>query len=657
MKAKLFLEDIGGFKGKKEFEFESGTLNIIEAPNSGGKSSLVKALVGILSIPNDGKLDQYFSKEGKFLGILSDEFNTQKGFVNIHSEVGEVKLDLNDTHDDLKVRQNGSYLSFPQRGDPKFLLSGILSNDTKILRQLRNTDESQPDEFNWAVTKLSKASNYDEITEFLKSEKDIFIKQQFQSEKLIQRTEQLTKEITDLEKELKSVENKLAELVPKFKGKTEDLIKSRKDTLKKIEDLNKKIIDKKSNIDERKIELEKNEKFIEKIDQEIKAAEKQLNELELFDLRIAQISVSDLKKIKADKISKLNEEIETLKENRGKVDGVYNLYYLAQSSLKNDTSIKCPLCDEGNLHQDKLQKKIESLKREKDLISSKIMDKNQEIRSIDKNIENILQTKEELNSKIGGLKHQKGINLDKIKNFQRSYKIDNDDVTKYSKEKEELEGELRKIIDLIGKDDEEINKLYSEQEARQSQLKEQIIIKNNEIKGHSVEVKGKKFVPTIALKLINEYIKVLENLIDYTKKSADKQRQAAADKFNDAIKSLMTELDFKEFKEVKLNKDFRLYIERLDPRTKEYVSQLVSTLSTSEKLTIALILQIAIKETYLRHVPFLILDDVMEDFDEDRRNKIYHYLAKKAKEQDWIIISTKLKEEKIPIRVVGWKGI
>ena len=119
----------------------------------------------------------------------------------------------------------------------------------------------------------------------------------------------------------------------------------------------------------------------------------------------------------------------------------------------------------------------------------------------------------------------------------------------------------------------------------------------------------------------------------------------------------MTELDFKEFKEVKLNKDFRLYIERLDPRTKEYVSQLVSTLSTSEKLTIALILQIAIKETYLRHVPFLILDDVMEDFDEDRRNKIYHYLAKKAKEQDWIIISTKLKEEKIPIRVVGWKGI
>ena len=128
MKASLILKDIGGFKGKKDFVFESGSLNLVEAPNSGGKSSVIKALLGVLSVPQDGKFDPYLLKEAKMLGIKSDDLNTQEGFVNIHSEYGEVILNIDDSKEIYKVQQNGTYVELPKHSDQRFLLSGLSSS-------------------------------------------------------------------------------------------------------------------------------------------------------------------------------------------------------------------------------------------------------------------------------------------------------------------------------------------------------------------------------------------------------------------------------------------------------------------------------------------------------------------------------------------------
>lgn len=98
-----------------------------------------------------------------------------------------------------------------------------------------------------------------------------------------------------------------------------------------------------------------------------------------------------------------------------------------------------------------------------------------------------------------------------------------------------------------------------------------------------------------------------------------------------------------------LNRDYRLYVERLDTKTGEYVFQQVKTLSTSEKLSISLILQAALKETYIPDVPFFVLDDIIEDFDGDRREEILEYLTEKAKENDWFIVITKLVKSPAPL--------
>ena len=107
----------------------------------------------------------------------------------------------------------------------------------------------------------------------------------------------------------------------------------------------------------------------------------------------------------------------------------------------------------------------------------------------------------------------------------------------------------------------------------------------------------------------------------------------------------MKNLGFTDFRNVRLNKDYRLYIERLNPDTKDYVYQQPKTLSTSEKLAIALVLQLALKETYMINIPFFILDDILEDFDEERTQKVIDYLARRAQQEGLFIVITKLVEE------------
>ncbi len=97
-----------------------------------------------------------------------------------------------------------------------------------------------------------------------------------------------------------------------------------------------------------------------------------------------------------------------------------------------------------------------------------------------------------------------------------------------------------------------------------------------------------------------------------------------------------------------------MYVERFDERSGEYVLQQVKTLSTSEKSAIALILQIALKQMYIPDLDFLILDDVLGNFDEDKKIKILDYLSNKANEEDWYIILTTLTDEDRPLEIKAW---
>jgi DNA repair exonuclease SbcCD ATPase subunit len=148
-------------------------------------------------------------------------------------------------------------------------------------------------------------------------------------------------------------------------------------------------------------------------------------------------------------------------------------------------------------------------------------------------------------------------------------------------------------------------------------------------------------------------IEVLKDRITYLEKRGEEEREQAAKRFNENVNLLMTNLDFQEFRTVRLtgSPNYRIYVERYDPKKKDYKSQEVGTLSTSEKMAISIILQIALKETYLRSLPFLILDDVLEDFDSKRRDRVIDYLKEKVEKEGWFIIATRLVKEIGPPRI------
>jgi hypothetical protein len=249
MKAKLIIENVGGLRGKNEYQLESGKLNIVKAPNTGGKTSFIRGITSVLSTPNDGHYDIYFLKEAQKIGIKTDERNPRESFVNLHSKHANVELKYDDISESYKMEKNGNYLKLPDKGDQRFLFGGFLSNSSKILRQLDGMDEeNEPDDFHWAVTKLSYAKQYDEISGYMKTLKENITEKKIQAEKEIKRISDLELEKKKLEEKHKRVEDKMIEYEPKFRKESRELIPQRRKTAKDIEDGNNEMKRKKNKL-------------------------------------------------------------------------------------------------------------------------------------------------------------------------------------------------------------------------------------------------------------------------------------------------------------------------------------------------------------------------------------------------------------------------
>src|SRR5271157_4928938 len=141
MKASLEVTDVGGLRGSRSFALEPGKVNVIESANSAGKTSLVHALISVLSCPRNGEFSERIEKEAQRLGIKTDPENPREGFVNVYADEATAKLVIDGKAEEYTVKKNGTPTAVPKNGDERFLLSGVLSSDSRILRQLRGLDE------------------------------------------------------------------------------------------------------------------------------------------------------------------------------------------------------------------------------------------------------------------------------------------------------------------------------------------------------------------------------------------------------------------------------------------------------------------------------------------------------------------------------------
>jgi len=103
----------------------------------------------------------------------------------------------------------------------------------------------------------------------------------------------------------------------------------------------------------------------------------------------------------------------------------------------------------------------------------------------------------------------------------------------------------------------------------------------------------------------------------------------------------MTDLGFSEFDQIAIDKDDK----QLKIFRPGFVRQPVESLSTSEKYSLAIVLQIALKETYVPDIPFFIVDEVMVSYDGTKIDKILDYLNQMARERGVYVIVTRLAEK------------
>ena len=651
MKAILCAKNIGGLQ-EGNYVFRSERLNIIESANSSGKTSIVKALTGILSIPKDGTFSESMFGESLKLGVKTDPHNPFEGFVNIHAGQGRVELELEGIKEEYVVQQNGDVLVTPENGDERFLLAGVLSNNSRVLRQLRGLDEREPDDFRWAVEELSYAQRYSMISEVLKTWREDFVDKQELVKKSINELEPLTESQSSLKRKLEKLDSEIGTLTEKLthtRAEIEKLVRDRDESLREINRLKEGIQNK--TVEKTKITRTQLAPKLHEMEKAQAHKKEKESELEKTEKEVASLEK------KEDRKQDIEREVNKLLEQRNTLDGMLNLYIIAETNIreKKGDRVPCPLCKVGHVKYQEITQRIIEYRQQRGILNSGILKLNQEKQNIAIKLNKARDLSKELHSTIW----EQAEKIEYIKRQLRKpeaaiRQIDSliDDYHKKLEREEKKYNELSKEISTRA--DTVVDKEFNEKNKLRSTLHEEFgSIRQRISELSAIDIFGIIFEPDVARLICNDTVGILSDRITYLEKKAEEEREQAAKRFNENINVLLENLGFKEFRTVRLtgSPTYRLYVERYDPKKKDYRSQEVGTLSTSEKLAIAMILQIALKETYMKNVPFLIIDDVLEDFDSERRERVIEYLKERVAKEDWFIIATKLVEELGPPKI------
>jgi len=649
VKANLKIRNVGGLKGERTFEFERGRVSLLESSNSSGKSSVIRGLLAALSLSQEELSDKSYLNESVALGIHVDPQNTGEGFVNIHSNEAQVALAVGSDLRMLTLRKDGRVLEDKGNVDPKFIFAGILSNDSRILRQLRGVTDTEPDDFEWAVSEMSLAKWYENISSLTATKMEDLEKSSKNLDATIKKNSDLEKATKRMVDQIKEIDSKIQDLNivlksgdSKYKG---DFNKKRNDLISDIDEFKKNKAKTEASIEE----TQKAAKKIQKEQEKLEEAKRNLvDELGKIDLQKEQERIEKEKKV-------LERKLEELKEKKSGMEGVLNLLVLAEDRISNkagDTT--CPLCEDGRISLVSLKKRLTTLRSERDSMTQELLGLAENRREFDSGFEQTKDRIKELKKKTDDTRSQISSNkqlLDELDIGGLAIVVE-----EYSKKIEAKDQKLNELYALVSSSDMENFEKSQMLEKERDRTNNEMIANQRDIERSKVTLYDRTLSPKDGLAVVNRQIGLLQTIIKEMNNRADAQKEEARKLFNASIKGLLDKLRFEEFRSVALNRDYRLYVERFDERRHDYVKQNASTLSTSEKLAIALILQVALKETYVPKTPFLLVDDVLEDLDEGRLDTVLKYLSSKAKEADWFVVATKLVKGQVEPRITTFKG-
>ncbi len=621
MKAQLELENIGCFKGTKRFEFQKGALSEVEAPNAKGKTTLARGLARALigRLTHDETI-----KEARNQGVLRESLK------NIYEKDARVGLQYDDRTEEWRMRSDGSVTQIPLHGDERFIWAGMLTQEARSIRQLI---EGNPD-FSWVPRFLSYADRYLVAKETVDAQ---ISDAESKINMILKRLEGLTEQ----NKRLQEWQDKKSELDRKRDQLAQHLDEKKRQHIEKM-----KVLDKQS--DSRRKELIECKAAIDKSDQELRRLHSRLesnakNTVQI-ETEIQKINLEAISKEVIQNVSHIDGEIANLRSQLIVLNGKKATFTDAKGILtqRGEKEGTCPVCEKSKITTRSLEGKISEIdaeirgkkRQETSLLNDRARWLQKEA-TVRQRINEYSRIKAELSRDKKDFLSRKSREEKTLKELRRRFEKLKEDRLTITAERRVLEKETEKW-------ERETHEALKEIEVSLKKMNNTIAEEMRKIQEDSFfEVRDRRASLGQAKEWLNKYKSRLTEIREYLDQRQHEHEILAVARFNNNIKKVMADLMFTEFDQIALDKDDKL-IKVIRPG---FVRQSIESLSTSEKYSIAIVLQIALKETYLQNIPFFIVDEIVVSYDNERKERILDYLSRLAQEKGLYVIVTRLAEE------------
>ena len=652
MSAKVILENVGGLPGSHEFEFARGAINIVKAPSASGKTTLLKALALCLSAPFRSEISIEIARR---MGILRRPGEPIEPLVHMGSEKAKIVIKLDQEEWSCELSKDGK-LKVLREGDDRFLITSIVARSSEVVRRLTEGDT----DFSWILSNVSLASKYESMLNAIEeveiSANDLLYSLESSKDEL----ESLKTEIKDIERRIEELRKKehylnseLSKMLEKhpevenLKQKRDSILNAmealkeeRSRILRELEDLNGR---ERGLIHEHEAKLVKKEQ----LEKEIRERSKELSLIERdLELLAKELSNFELR------LNEINEEEKRLRFEEGKAYALVEMYKRVAELVKSGRKIRCFLCEQGYITPEKIEQRRSIAEKQlsgiRDKIARLIQERNRLLSKLNKR-EELKGKRETLKREIRQLHGQLSNLLPDIKRFEdelNAIRMQKNELeyrlNEIDKELENYEKELAHIEEILGTVGEEERKLANELSEVRGRLRELNRVleerKRRLLEVQYVSVAGFKLPLDLAYKLISSWLECVREVSERLRIEAYQEKIMALESFNEAIKNVLKEVGF-EYLDVWIGaNDYRLHV--MDKRVGKEVSPRI--LSETERYVLALVIHIALKVAYARHLPFFIIDEVILSFDERRKRAMLAYLETLSKEFEWIVIVSEL---------------
>ncbi|MBU4501311.1 MAG: hypothetical protein KKA79_01870 [Nanoarchaeota archaeon] len=575
MSTQINIENIGGITKPTKLTLKEG-MNVIRAPNAVGKTSFIRAIQTMI--------------------LPEDELKKRTEFLNDFATRGKVEMVMKNKTVYRTLRLGAEGLSVVgdalyKNGWKANLLSVAVPENDFLDNILKG--KNLHDFFE----NFSETKNYKKLLEWCENRHYNLQRDLYRYTDDVTRLKNIRKQIEKYTKELENLGKERMKLKPIV----ENIKRGRVD--KKLEEVSKKREKKNilySRISELNYQIDIRKKDMPKLEKEIDRLDKEISEFHKTHPNVEK------------EIDKLWDKIIELRKVMDKAKDEVNEREVDISACEQGEGNRCRECgrpfttEQRRKRQSDLRKQL--TERRKELVSVESKIKETEIERdalIEERDRTLKYMSKELNEKSGTLTQYERDS--KAWEKERNEKIS--EMNNVEKEITELEKALdprtRGILQKAG----EVESRVGETEGR--------------LKGYNMEVEELSESQKIAdqLQIKTEFLK---STIAYLTNRINELKDVVRKRFNERIKDVYEILGFKDFEKIEIDDMFQLTVRRkCGDRTR---TQEINRLSTSERITIGVIVMLAGKEEYLPDFPFFVLDEVTTAYDPKRFEKIIDYL-------------------------------